>query len=82
MSDGTACTSAARTRVTTAPRFPRRLLSFRRHDELPLDKYLAFALQVAVDAGRVALEHYQTGVAVELKADASPVTRADRAPSK
>ena len=28
--------------------------------------------------GRVALEHYQTGVAVELKADASPVTRADR----
>ena len=45
---------------------------------LPLDEYLAFALQVAVDAGRVALEHYQTGVAVELKADASPVTRADR----
>ena len=44
----------------------------------PLDEYLAFALQVALDAGRVALEHYQTGVAVELKADASPVTRADR----
>ena len=43
-----------------------------------LDEYLAFALQVALDAGRVALEHYQTGVAVELKADASPVTRADR----
>ena len=43
-----------------------------------LDGYLAFALQVALDAGRVALEHYQTGVAVELKADASPVTRADR----
>jgi len=45
---------------------------------LPLDGYLAFALQVALDAGRVALEHYQTGVAVETKADASPVTRADR----
>ena len=45
---------------------------------VPLDEYLAFALQVALDAGRVALEHYQTGVAVELKADASPVTRADR----
>ena len=44
----------------------------------PLDEYLAFALQVALDAGRVAIEHYQTGVAVELKADASPVTRADR----
>lgn len=45
---------------------------------VPLDEYLAFALQVALDAGRVALEHYQTGVAVELKADHSPVTRADR----
>ena len=43
-----------------------------------LDEYLAFALQVALDAGRVALGHYQTGVAVEFKADASPVTRADR----
>ena len=44
----------------------------------PLEEYLAFALQVALDAGRVAIEHYQTGVDVELKADASPVTRADR----
>ncbi len=43
-----------------------------------LDEYLAFALQVALEAGAVALEHYQTGVAVELKADRSPVTRADR----
>jgi len=43
-----------------------------------LDEYLAFAVQVAVDAGRVALEHYQRGVIVELKADASPVTKADR----
>jgi len=45
----------------------------------PLDEYLAFALQVALDAGRVVMEHYQTGVAVELKADQSPVTMADRA---
>jgi len=44
----------------------------------PLDEYLAFALQVALDAGRVVMEHYQTGVAVELKADQSPVTLADR----
>jgi histidinol-phosphatase len=44
----------------------------------PLEEYLAFALQVALDAGRVAIEHYQTGVDVELKADSSPVTRADR----
>jgi len=45
---------------------------------LPLDEYLAFALQVALDAGRVVMDHYQTGVAVELKADQSPVTMADR----
>lgn len=45
---------------------------------VPLDEYLAFALQTAIDAGRVTLEHYQTGVAVELKADRSPVTLADR----
>jgi len=44
----------------------------------PLDEYLAFALQVALDAGRVVMGHYQTGVAVELKADQSPVTLADR----
>lgn len=43
-----------------------------------LDEYLAFAVQVALDAGRVALEHYQRGVPVELKADDSPVTKADR----
>ena len=44
----------------------------------PLDEYLAFALQVAMDAGRLVMEHYQTGVTVELKSDQSPVTKADR----
>lgn len=43
-----------------------------------LDDYLAFAIKTATDAGRIALAHYQTGVAVELKADRSPVTLADR----
>lgn len=43
-----------------------------------LDDYLAFAIQTAIDAGRIALAHYQTDVAVELKADRSPVTLADR----
>jgi histidinol phosphatase-like enzyme (inositol monophosphatase family) len=43
-----------------------------------LDEYLAFAIATAIDAGKVALAHYQTGVEVELKADRSPVTPADR----
>jgi histidinol-phosphatase len=43
-----------------------------------LDDYLAFAIQTAIDAGGIALAHYQTGVAVELKPDRSPVTLADR----
>lgn len=43
-----------------------------------LEEYLAFARETAIAAGRIALQHYQTGVAVELKPDASPVTRADR----
>jgi histidinol-phosphatase len=40
---------------------------------------LDFAVEVAWRAGRAALAHYQTGIAAELKADASPVTAADRA---
>lgn len=43
-----------------------------------LDELLAFATDVAQQAGRFALEHYQRGVAIELKADSSPVTIADR----
>ena len=45
---------------------------------MQLDDYLAFAIQTAIDAGQIALAHYQTGVAVELKPDRSPVTLADR----
>jgi histidinol phosphatase-like enzyme (inositol monophosphatase family) len=43
-----------------------------------LDDYLAFAIETAIEAGKVALAHYQTGIAVEFKADRSPVTLADR----
>lgn len=39
---------------------------------------LAFAIETAVKAGRGTLAHFQTGAAVDLKADASPVTVADR----
>ena len=39
---------------------------------------LDFAVDVATQAGRVALGHYQAGIAVEWKADHSPVTAADR----
>lgn len=39
---------------------------------------LDFAVDLAWRAGRVTLAHYQTGVAAESKADASPVTIADR----
>lgn len=44
----------------------------------PLRDLLDFAVEVAWRAGRITLAHYQTGVAVETKADASPVTIADR----
>ncbi len=37
-----------------------------------------FAVDLAWRAGRLTLAHFQTGVAAELKADASPVTVADR----
>lgn len=39
---------------------------------------LAFALDAAVRAGRGTLAHFQTEAAVDLKADSSPVTIADR----
>lgn len=39
---------------------------------------LQFAVQAAYEAGRGTLAHFNTGVAFELKADASPVTIADR----
>jgi histidinol-phosphatase len=40
---------------------------------------LDFAVDVAWRGGRATLAHYQTGIAAELKSDASPVTAADRA---
>ena len=45
----------------------------------PLRYLLEFAVEVAWRAGRVALAHYQTGIAAQAKPDASPVTEADRA---
>jgi histidinol phosphatase-like enzyme (inositol monophosphatase family) len=45
----------------------------------PYQNLLEFAVEVAWRAGRMALAHYQTGIAAETKPDASPVTAADRA---
>jgi histidinol-phosphatase len=39
---------------------------------------MEFAVEVAWRAGRIALAHYQTGIAAQTKPDASPVTEADR----
>ncbi len=39
---------------------------------------LAFAIEVALKAGRGTLAHFQTGAAIDLKSDATPVTIADR----
>jgi len=44
----------------------------------PLSSYLNFATQTAYLAGRLTLGYYQSGVAVDYKADHSPVTIADR----
>lgn len=44
----------------------------------PLQELLAVAQEAAYLGGRRALSYYKTGVAVETKADQSPVTRADR----
>jgi histidinol-phosphatase len=43
-----------------------------------LSTFLDFATQLAFAAGQTTLAHFQTGVAVERKADESPVTIADR----
>jgi histidinol-phosphatase len=43
-----------------------------------LDRALAAAVEAARAAGEVALEYYRTGFDVTLKADATPVTQADR----
>jgi histidinol phosphatase-like enzyme (inositol monophosphatase family) len=44
-----------------------------------LTRFLDFAVETAWLAGRLTLAHYQTGVAIERKADRSVVTIADRA---
>lgn len=44
-----------------------------------LDVFLDVALEAAFAAGQATLAHFRTGVAVEAKADATPVTAADRA---
>jgi histidinol-phosphatase len=43
-----------------------------------MDKRLEVAIEAAKAAGEVALKYFRTGLAVELKGDRSPVTRADR----
>ena len=43
-----------------------------------LNELLDFAVDAAWQAGRITLRHFQAGVAVEEKADESPVTVADR----
>jgi histidinol phosphatase-like enzyme (inositol monophosphatase family) len=45
---------------------------------LSLRTLLDFAVDAAWQAGKITLEYFQTGTAVERKADASPVTLADR----
>ncbi len=44
----------------------------------PLSELLAFAHEIAWQAGKITLRYFQSGVAVDRKADASPVTVADR----
>lgn len=46
--------------------------------EPTLRELLEFATEAAWQAGRFTLQHFQTGVAVDRKSDASPVTAADR----
>ena len=47
-----------------------------------LDQLLQFALDAASQAGKLTLGYFQTGVAVERKADSSPITVADREAEK
>ena len=41
-------------------------------------EYVDFAADAAFQAGQLTLAHFQTGVSVDRKPDASPVTIADR----
>jgi histidinol-phosphatase len=58
-----------------------RVVKYRSMSEWPagaLTELLDFAVEIAHEAGRSTLAHYQTGVAIETKTDSSPVTIADR----
>jgi len=44
-----------------------------------MDPHLEVAITAAREAGKIALGHFRTGLAVETKLDRSPVTEADRA---
>ena len=43
-----------------------------------MDKILTTAIEAAKAAGEIALRYFRTNLAVEIKADKSPVTEADR----
>ncbi|PMP78887.1 MAG: histidinol phosphate phosphatase, partial [Chloroflexus aggregans] len=43
-----------------------------------LERMLAFARRIAYEAGQITLRYFQQEVTIERKADASPVTIADR----
>ena len=51
-------------------------------DSSSLPEYLDFAMDAGWRAGQLTLAHFQTGVAVDWKADQSPVTVADRGAEK
>ena len=48
------------------------------NESISVQEYLDFAIDAAWRAGQFTLAHFQTGVAVDWKADQSPVTVADR----
>jgi histidinol phosphatase-like enzyme (inositol monophosphatase family) len=48
------------------------------YGDVPLRTLLDFAVEASWQAGKITLAYFQTGTAVERKADASPVTLADR----
>lgn len=51
-------------------------------EKTELQTYLAFAKEVAVEAGKITLKYFQGTFDVEAKADSSPVTIADRETEK
>ena len=43
-----------------------------------MQELLDFATDAALQAGQITLRHFQSGIAVEMKADDTPVTIADK----